>query len=75
MTPDQGAAVAGGWLRPGGRRQPIGPSIEPAAYGLQRSGEREAAQLMATTTVGRFTIWTIVALAALVIVALMLANG
>lgn len=29
---------------------------------------------MATTTVGRFTIWTIVALAALVIVALMLAN-
>jgi hypothetical protein len=30
---------------------------------------------MATTTVGRFTIWSIVALAALVIIALMLANN
>jgi hypothetical protein len=30
---------------------------------------------MATTTVGRFTIWSIVALAAIVIIALMLANN
>jgi hypothetical protein len=29
---------------------------------------------MSTTTVGRFTIWSIVALAALVIIALVLAN-